>query len=135
MRDYLDTWRAKLRETDDESKARNAFQRIIKQSGQGLITKKNTGKLEEIKDQIFLTRHYQSVVAMESGYVEAMTFLAQLETQLPASRLVSYSISKGTRGDDVKFNFTMDTPVASPAPEGATSTQAPLTLPPAAIVR
>jgi hypothetical protein len=40
-----------------------------------------------------------------------MNLISNLERQMPASRISSLNISKGTKGNDVRFNLTLDTPV------------------------
>lgn len=112
MREYLGAWLPKLKDTDDETKANNAFSRVMKQAGQQLIPRKNTSKLLGNEGNIFITKRLQSLVSMEGDYIMALTFLAQLEKQMPASRVTSYNMAKGTsQGNNVVFSFTLDTPV------------------------
>jgi Tfp pilus assembly protein PilV len=119
LRDFLKAWESKLKETDDENKAAMAFDRVMKRSGQGLLKKNSKSTMHDIKDNKFITKRYQTVVAMEGDYVPALTLLASLEKDMPASRVSAYTISKGSRNDEVKFSFTLDTPVLAPPADPA----------------
>ncbi len=124
---YLETWGSELRETDDENKARTVVNRVVKQAlGSDFIRKQDTSKLEDVKGGGFIPKKYQSALALEGPYIQSMAFLAKLESQLPASRVTSYTISKASRGEGVNFNVTLETPVLNtPAPAADAAAKAP----------
>jgi hypothetical protein len=111
LRKYLALWLPKLQETDDETKARTAFSRIYKQHGEGLVSHADRSNVVGNKDRLFLPKRFQNILSVEGDYGQAVTLIGQIERQMPASRISSLSLTKGTRGNDVKLSLTIDTPM------------------------
>lgn len=111
LRQYLALWSAKITETNDESKARAAFTRVLKQHGEGLVSHADRSNLVPNKDSAYLPKRYQNILSVEGDFAQAIGLIGQIERLMPASRISALSISKGTRGNDIKLSFTVETPL------------------------
>lgn len=123
LRQYLARWLPRLQETSEENKARTIFARVVKQYGEGLATLGDRSSLLGNPKNPFIPQRYQNVLSVEGDYSQAVNLVGQIEKQLPASRISSMTIAKGTRGSDIKLNLTVDTPIIAKAE--AANAQAP----------
>lgn len=115
LRQYLSRWKSKFEETDDQTKAHAVFSRIYKQNADGLVSHADKNNIVSIKDAHYIPQRYQKTLAVEGDYGQAIGLVGQIERQMPASRISSLAISKGTRGNDVKLSLTVDTPMIAKA--------------------
>lgn len=111
LRQYLALWMAKITETNDETKARAAFTRVLKQHGEGLISHADRSNIVPNKDSPFFPKRYQNILSVEGDFAHAIGLIGQIERLMPASRISSLSVAKGTRGNDIKLSFTVETPL------------------------
>ena len=119
LRQYLALWLPKLMETNEETKARALFARIQKQYGEGLVAHADRSNVIPNKDSTFIPQRYQNILAVEGDYAQAVALIGQIERQMPASRISTVSIAKGTRGNDVKLSLTVETPLLGKADASA----------------
>lgn len=111
LRTFLTRWLPKLEETNEETKARLLFTRVLKESGEGLVTFTFRTDLENIKDAAYITQRFRSSLAVEGDYPTAMGLIGHIERQMPSSRISTVNLSKGQRANDVKLSLTVDTPM------------------------
>ena len=115
FRQYLARWLPKLQETSEENKARTIFARVFKQHGEGLVAHADKSSVLGNPKCLFIPQRYQNVLSVEGDFSQAVNLIGQIERQMPASRIATMSISKGTRGNDVKLSLTVDTPIMAKA--------------------
>jgi len=115
LRQYLARWLPKLQETNEENKARSIFARVFKQHGEGLVAHADKSSVLGNPKCPFIPQRYQNVLSVEGDFSQAVNLIGQIERQMPASRIATMSISKGTRGNDVKLSLTVDTPIMAKA--------------------
>ena len=115
LRQYLARWLPKLQETSEENKARTIFARVFKQHGEGLVAHADKSSVLGNPKCLFIPQRYQNVLSVEGDFSQAVNLIGQIERQMPASRIATMSISKGTRGNDVKLSLTVDTPIMAKA--------------------
>lgn len=115
LRQYLARWLPKLQETNEENKARSIFARVFKQHGEGLVAHADKSSVLGNPKSPFIPQRYQNVLSVEGDFSQAVNLIGQIERQMPASRIATMSISKGTRGNDVKLSLTVDTPIMAKA--------------------
>ena len=60
---------------------------------------------------------FQNIIALEGDYATAVGLIGQIEKEMPASRITTLNIAKGTRGSDVRLSMTVESPILAKAVE------------------
>jgi hypothetical protein len=119
LRRFLALWLPKLEETNDETKSRAIFNRLVKIHGEGLVSHADRSNALGNKGKVFIPSRFQNIIAVEGDYITAVGLIGQIEKEMPASRITTLNVAKGTRGSDVRLSMTVETPIIAKAADPA----------------
>jgi hypothetical protein len=111
LRRFLTLWLPRFEETNDQTKSRAIFSRVFKQHGEGLVSHADRSSPIGNKGKTFIPERFQNIISVEGDFATAIGLIGQIEKEMPASRITTLNISKGTRGSDVRLSMTVESPV------------------------
>ncbi len=110
IREYLKAWQPYFEHTNSEVKAERLFAVRVKQGDLIALNKSTTPvKLEDKESSI--NSAIRAELVFEDDYRKALEWFSGLEGGVPASRVTSYRVTKGQRGDEIKMELSIDFPL------------------------
>jgi hypothetical protein len=117
---YLDAWEPHLDRLSTPESGELNVNALVKQSG--LILLAQRFELTPNKSDATVPGTANSTIPQlvrahltaEDDFVKSLTWLGELETKLPTSRVSSLEITRGQTGNDIRVELVVDIPLAVP---------------------
>lgn len=108
-RDYLKEWLPYLQETKSAGDGERLMVARVRESGLTALSESYQSVAGDKDSSI--SDILQGKLVFVADYAKTLDWLGKIETSLPASRVASFNISKGSSGNDIRTEFVIDVPM------------------------
>ncbi|MEM9481405.1 MAG: hypothetical protein AAGA58_17280 [Verrucomicrobiota bacterium] len=108
-RDYLKEWLPYLQETKSAGDGERLMVARVRESGLTALSESYRSMGGNKNNAI--SNILQGKLVFVADYAKTMDWLGKIETSLPASRVASFKVSKGSSGNDIRTELVIDVPM------------------------
>ncbi len=110
---FLNEWDPFLRQVSSAERGEQLIEALIKQAGVMCIDRRySKGSATGLS---YLPGTLSASLLLEDDYARTLQWLGDLESSLPASRVMTCTLSKGQNSNDVRMQLTVELPLVEAA--------------------